>query len=257
VKRLRSALLWFYVALSLAVFWFAVAPLWLVVTPFDRLRRFSHWYAITWANHCIRVFGLWTITIDGADRLLGDRPCVLVANHQSFGDIFVLYALRTPFKWVAKHSVFWVPFLGWMMAMADYVPVRRGDRDSRVHMLARCREHLRRGSRILLFPEGTRSRDGQIREFRRGAFALAVEAGVPIVPIVIDGTLDALPRDTWVFELDRVRPIRVRVLEPVPPDATGGDVELLQTRVRELMIAALCDLRGPRAVRPKGLENMS
>ncbi|HEY8374829.1 MAG TPA: lysophospholipid acyltransferase family protein [Nannocystis sp.] len=251
MKRLRSALLWSYVALSLFLFWIAVVPFWLVITPFDPRRRFSHWYAITWANHCIRRFGLWTIEIEGRERLLGDRPCVIVANHQSFGDIFVLYALRSHFKWVAKQSVFWVPFLGWMMAMADYVPIRRGDPRSRDKMLARCRRHLRRGSPILIFPEGTRSPDGEIRPFRRGAFTLAVEAGVPIVPIVIDGTLDALPRGTWVFETERVRPIRVRVLDPIAPDATGGDVELLQTRVRELMIAALADLRGPRAVRPR------
>ncbi|MBZ5713122.1 lysophospholipid acyltransferase family protein [Nannocystis pusilla] len=251
MQRLRSALFWSYLAASLVVFWIAVAPIWVLVAPFDPRRRFSHWYAITWANHCIRLFGASRIHIRGRERLLGDRPCVLVANHQSFGDIFVLYALRTPFKWVAKESVFWVPFLGWMMAMADYVPVRRGDPHSRARMLARCRQHLRDGSRLLLFPEGTRSRDGQIREFRRGAFALAVEAGVPIVPIVIDGTGAALPRDGWVFEdLDDLR-VDVHVLEPVDPDATGGDVELLQTHVRELMIAALHDIRGPRAVRPR------
>jgi 1-acyl-sn-glycerol-3-phosphate acyltransferase len=255
VKALLSALFWLYLAVSLMVFWFAVVPVWLVLLPFDRRRRFSHRYAWVWANHYVALSPYWRIHVEGRERIADDRAYVLVANHQSFGDIFVLYQLRKQFKWVAKDSVFWVPFLGWMMWMADYVAIRRGDAVSRRRMLERCLRHLRRGSSVLMFPEGTRSKDGQIREFRRGAFAMAVAAGVPVVPIVIDGTLHALPQGTWVFQQDGVLDIRVRVLEPVHPDSVGGDAQALARAVQAAMVAALAEMRGdrvaPRAVAPQ------
>jgi len=255
VKALLSALFWLYLAVSLMVFWFAVVPVWLVLLPFDRRRRFSHRYAWVWANHYVALSPYWRIHVEGRERIADDRAYVLVANHQSFGDIFVLYQLRKQFKWVAKDSVFWVPFLGWMMWMADYVAIRRGDAVSRRRMLERCLRHLRRGSSVLMFPEGTRSKDGQIREFRRGAFAMAAAAGVPVVPIVIDGTLHALPQGTWVFQQDGVLDIRVRVLEPVHPDSVGGDAQALARAVQAAMVAALAEMRGervaPRAVAPQ------
>jgi 1-acyl-sn-glycerol-3-phosphate acyltransferase len=138
----------------------------------------------------------------GRERIAADGTYVLVANHQSIGDIFVLYQLRKQFKWVAKDSVFLVPFLGWMMWMADYVPIRRGNQRSRDRMLQACLDHLRRGSSILMFPEGTRSRDGEIASFGAGRSRWRSRRRVPVVPIVIDGTLHALPQGTWVFQQD-------------------------------------------------------
>lgn len=251
MKVLLSALFWAYLGVSLAAFWVAVVPVWLILAPFDRRRRFSHWYAWTWANHYVALSPFWRIHVEGRERIADDGTYVIVANHQSFGDIFVLYALRKHFKWVAKSSVFLVPFLGWMMWMADYVPIRRGDARSRQAMMDRCLRHLRRGSSILMFPEGTRSRDGEIQAFRRGAFSVAVEAGAKVVPIVIDGTLHALPQGSWVFQQDGVLDIRVRVLEPIDPASVGGDAHALQERVRDRMVAELARMRdAPRAERP-------
>ena len=243
VKVLLSAFFWFYLALSLMVFWFAVVPVWLLLLPFDRRRRFSHWYAWTWANHYVALSPFWRIRVEHGERIAADGTYVLVANHQSIGDIFVLYQLRKHFKWVAKDSVFLVPFLGWMMWMADYVPIRRGNQRSRDRMLQACLDHLRRGSSILMFPEGTRSRDGELREFRRGAFSMAIAAGVPVLPIVIDGTLHALPQGSWVFQQDGRLEIRVRVLEPVAPAQFAGDALALQEHVKAAMAAALAELR--------------
>ena len=110
MKVLLSAFFWFYLALSLMIFWFAVVPVWLLLLPFDRRRRFSHWYAWTWANHYVALSPFWRVHVHGRAKIRDDRTYVLVANHQSFGDIFVLYQLRKHFKWVAKDSVFLVPF---------------------------------------------------------------------------------------------------------------------------------------------------
>jgi len=250
VNVVLSAFFWLYLAVSLAVFWVVVAPIWVLTLPFDRRRRFSHWYAWTWANHYVALSPFWRVHVHGREKIAADGTYVLVANHQSLGDIFVLYGLRRQFKWVAKSSLFMVPFLGWMMWMADYVGIRRGDAGSRARMFQTSMDHLRGGSSILMFPEGTRSRDGEIQEFRRGAFALAVQAGVPVVPIVIDGSLRALPSGTWVFKQDGVLDVRLQVLDPVDPAEFGGDEHVLQATVRARMIAALAAMRGPRAERP-------
>lgn len=241
MKVLLSALFWLYLAVSLMVFWFAVVPVWLLTLPFDRRRRFSHWYAWTWANHYVALSPFWRIAVEHGERIDPAGTYVLVANHQSFGDIFVLYALRKQFKWVAKDSVFLVPFLGWMMWMADYVPIRRGSHRSRERMLQTCLAHLRGGSSILMFPEGTRSKDGELQQLRRGAFAMAMQAGVPVVPIVIDGTLHALPHGTWVFQHAGAIEIRVRVLPAIEPG--GLDEAGLMAAVQQQMTAALADMR--------------
>jgi len=254
LKVVLSAFFWLYLAVSLAAFWVVVAPIWVLTLPFDRRRRFSHWYAWTWANHYVALSPFWRVHVRGREKIADDRPYVLVANHQSFGDIFVLYGLRKQFKWVAKSSVFMVPFLGWMMWMADYVAIRRGSAASRARMMSTCLAHLRRGMPVLMFPEGTRSRDGEIQEFRRGAFALAVEAGVPVVPIVIDGSLRALPSGTWIFKQDGVLDVRLQVLDAVDPAEVGGDESVLQATVRARMIAALAEIRGSRAHRPLSFE---
>ncbi len=242
MKHILSAFFWLYLVLSLMAFWFAVIGVWIILLPFDRRRRFSHWYAWTWANHYVALSPFWRVHIEGREWIRNDRPYVLVANHQSIADIFVLFGLRKHFKWVAKHSVFKVPFLGWMMWMAGYVGIRRGDPKSREHMMRRCGELLADGSSVMIFPEGTRHGDGVIHPFRRGAFQLALEAKVPIVPIVIDGTVDALPRGTWVFQQTGKLDIQVRVLEPVPCEAADTP-EMLATRVREIMQRELSRLQ--------------
>ena len=99
-------------------------------------------------------------------------------------DILVVYGLFRPFKWVSKAELFRVPVVGWNMWLNDYVPVLRGDRESIREMMDRCRAHLARGAPVMIFPEGTRSRDGRLGSFKDGAFRLAIEAGCPVIPIV-------------------------------------------------------------------------
>ncbi|MCA9542594.1 MAG: 1-acyl-sn-glycerol-3-phosphate acyltransferase, partial [Myxococcales bacterium] len=166
---------------------------------------------------------------------------VLAANHLSAADIMVLFRVRKHFKWVAKESLFRLPFLGWMMSMAGYVPIKRGSAESRHEMFRACHRHLRRGSSVMIFPEGTRSRDGEIQEFRMGAFKLAVDADVPVVPIVVEGTLEVLPVKTWVFQHERIIDVSVRVLHPVAPAEVDYDPERLRDEVRARICA---DYRG-------------
>ena len=246
---LFSAAFWAYLLVSLMCFWFAVVIPWLVITPFDRRRRFAHWYAYTWANHLHAVSPFWTMVVEGRDHMRDDRAYVLVCNHQSSGDILAMFSLRKQFRWVAKRSLFAVPFLGWMMAMAGYVGIKRGDRRSRERMLARCMRQLELGNTIAMFPEGTRSTTKDMRPFKRGAFALACDARTPILPVVMEGPRETLPSRNWLFTLERrIYPV-VRVLPPIDPADHGFQVNALMRATRAQMKAAITDLRAEIEVR--------
>jgi 1-acyl-sn-glycerol-3-phosphate acyltransferase len=251
--KLFSLWFWLYLVTSLSLFWFAVVIPWLLITPFDRRRRFSHWYAYTWANHLHRVSPFWTVTVEHAQRMREDQAHVLVCNHQSSGDILTMFSLRKQFRWVAKRGLFAVPFLGWMMAMAGYVGIKRGDKHSRERMMEKCRRQLELGNTIAMFPEGTRSTTKQMRPFKRGAFVLACEADKPVLPVIMAGTHETLPRASWVFTLERkIYPV-LRVLEPIEPADHGHDPERLSNAVRERMTAEIARLRAEIEARG-GLE---
>jgi 1-acyl-sn-glycerol-3-phosphate acyltransferase len=243
--RIKFFSLWFwlYLITALTLFWFAVLIPWLLITPFDRRRVFSHWYAYTWANHLHRVSPFWTVVVEHAERMRDEQAYVLVCNHQSSGDILAMFALRKQFRWVAKRVLFAVPFLGWMMAMAGYVGIKRGDKRSRERMMAKCRRQLELGNTIAIFPEGTRSTTKEMRPFKPGAFVLACEAKKPVLPVIMEGTLETLPRESWVFTLERkIYPV-VRVLEPIDPATVDYDPERLSDVVRTAMTEGIAALR--------------
>ncbi|NVB40464.1 1-acyl-sn-glycerol-3-phosphate acyltransferase [Pseudenhygromyxa sp. WMMC2535] len=254
--KLFSLWFWGYLVASLTVFWFAVAIPWLVITPFDRRRRFSHWYAYTWANHLQRA-SLWRIQVQDGEKMRDDQAYVLVCNHQSSGDILALFSLRKQFRWVAKRVLFGVPFLGWMMAMAGYVGIKRGDPNSRHRMMRRCEEQLAMGNTVAMFPEGTRSETGEMRPFKIGAFVLACRADKPVLPVLMEGVRETLPRSSWVFTIDEMIFPVVKVLDPVEPRDFDHDAERLRDHVREVMIRertllrAEIDARGGLMVRPQ------
>ncbi|HQR30903.1 MAG TPA: 1-acylglycerol-3-phosphate O-acyltransferase, partial [Anaeromyxobacteraceae bacterium] len=132
--------------------------------------------------------GTCEFCVTGRENLPWRGAAVIVANHLSLADVIVLYGLFRPFKWVSKASVFRVPFLGWNMTLNGYVALVRGNADSVRKMLARCQELLAQGNPILLFPEGTRSATGELQPFKDGAFRLARDARVPVIPVVVSGT---------------------------------------------------------------------
>lgn len=238
-----SLLSWLYLIVSLIVMWVVLVPIWLLLLPFDPTRRFTHAYACAWASQFMAVAQLWKVRIEHQERLPRRDAAVLVANHQSSVDIMVLFALNRPFRWVAKASLFSIPFLGWTMWMARYVPIRRGDAKSRQQMMKRCYDLLEQNTPIAIFPEGTRSTKATMRPFKRGAFIIACEAKVPVVPIVIHGTRNALPRNALVMASQQVcRPL-VHVMEPVDPQLFNYEPKALMAEVRRRMEECRADLR--------------
>ncbi|MDB4988183.1 MAG: 1-acyl-sn-glycerol-3-phosphate acyltransferase [Myxococcaceae bacterium] len=243
---LTSSLFWSYLAGSSPLLWSGAVLLRGVTAPFDRKRKLLHLYTSAWAYHYVKLFPLWKTHFEGIEQIRGDRTYVLVANHQSLGDILVLFGLFKHFKWVSKREIFKVPFIGWNMLMNDYVGLKRGDASSVSRMLAECRTHLKHGSSVMLFPEGTRSHDGELKSFKHGAFTLARELGLEVVPIVIDGTRDALPKRGLLLRQSKPLQIRVHVLAPVAPDAAES-VQALSELVRDRMVSELAHMRGKPA----------
>ncbi len=184
----------------------------------------------------------WIINIEGADHLDDRTPYVVVSNHLSNADIPLISNLPWEMKWVAKKELFDVPVLGRMMSMSGDISVDRASSNKRAGIFARCSFYLKRKCSVMFFPEGTRSRTGLLNSFSPGAFDLAIQENVPILPIVIDGTQDCLPKKTWVFK--RAVQIKLKVLSPVDTsDLKSKDAKALMNRVRSSIADQLAEWR--------------
>lgn len=221
-----------------------VALVWLVTAPFDRGRyaagRAFRLVGVT----AMRLNGLWRFTVRGA---LADprRPYIVVANHESYADVFLISCFPWEMKWLSKDTMFKIPFMGWMMQMAGDIKLVRGDRDSTMNAIAQCRHRLASKVSIMIFPEGTRSKTGEMLPFKDGAFRLAIETGAPILPIAVAGTRHAMAKGTFRFQ--RARAL-AQLLEPFETAGmTLDDLPRLKELVRERIDAgrrALADELG-------------
>ena len=234
--RIFSAAFWAFVALTLPVFFAGALAVFLATAAFDRRRVALHLYSCFWACFYLYVNPLWRSRVEGRQKLPWRGAAVLVANHLSIIDILVLFGLYRPFKWVSKSEVFRVPFLGWNMRLNDYVPVTRGERQSVLRMMEHCRLHLARGSPVLIFPEGTRSKTGALQDFKDGAFRLSFDTGAKVIPIAVSGTSDSLPKHGLV--LRQSMSARVQVLEPLDPRRFDS-ADALRDAAHDAIAAAL------------------
>jgi len=176
---------------------------------------------------------LWRFHTEGVRITDPRRPYVAVSNHESYTDIFLLCFLPWEMKWLAKQTVFNIPVMGWIMRMAGDVPLVRGNRESAVGALAKCRDRLAKRVSVMIFPEGTRSPKADMLPFKDGAFALAIESGAPVLPIAIAGTRHAMAKGS--FQVQRAV-AACRVLEPVETAGlTMADVPALKARVRTMI----------------------
>jgi 1-acyl-sn-glycerol-3-phosphate acyltransferase len=245
MKAVLSCILWALFATSCIPLFAGAVAVWLLSLPFDRNGRLLHLYSCFWAQLYFYANPVWRLRVEGRERLPWHGAAVLVSNHASLADILVLFGLYRPFKWVSKASNFRLPFIGWNMRLNRYVPLVRGDPESIGRMMAACEAWLDRGIPVLLFPEGTRSVDGQLKAFKDGAFRLAMAKGYPLFPIVLSGTADVLPKHGLV--LRQRANCRARVLPPLEPQAFGTDVAAFRDEVRRRMLAekALLDAELP------------
>jgi 1-acyl-sn-glycerol-3-phosphate acyltransferase len=189
----------------------------------------------------VKLIPFWHFRTDGTMIRDPRRPYVAVSNHESYADIFLISHLPWEMKWLSKEAIFRIPVMGWMMRMAGDIAVQRGDHGSRRQALADVRDRLAKGVSVMIMPEGTRSPHDELLPFHDGAFRVAVEAGVPVLPMAVAGTRHAMAKDSLRF--NRARAV-VRVLEPVDTRGlTHADVPALRDRVRDMIVRARDELR--------------
>lgn len=239
-----NALYWPYLLVS-CVLLFVPALLLFALTFWDGKRRLLHAFTSYWGAHYLAWAPLASVHVEGREKRIGQGPCVYVVNHQSMVDILAVFAIHLPFLWVSKIENFRVPFLGWNMWLNGYVPLRRGFLPSILRMIRLCLRKLGAGHSLCVFPEGTRSPDGELQSFHRGAFWLAARARVPIVPIVVEGTGDIIAKG-------RLRivpgPVLVRILDAIDPGVVGYDSRALRDLVHDTMSTELARIRRERSL---------
>ena len=209
----------------------------IATAPFDKGRYRAGWMfrrlcvVHTWLNP------MWSFTTSGLVIEDPRRPYVVVANHESFADMLLISHLPWEMKWLAKETWFKFPLVGWLMLMAGDIKIIRGNKQSIVTAMKGCHDRLDKKVSVMLFPEGTRTRDGSLGEFKDGAFRLAIETGCPVLPLVVAGTREAMQSGDWRWNVTRAE---VRVLDPIETTGmTKADVGELRDRVRDIIAAEL------------------
>jgi len=198
----------------------------LLVWPFDRRGEMQHACARWWCRMVAVTIGA-RIRVHGVEQVQAGRSYVYVANHSSLIDTPALFAyLPYQFKIMAKRSLFYVPFMGWHLWSSGNFPIDRGNARKTARSLKLVIDGVRAGKSLMVFPEGTRTPDGRLQEFKQGAFKIAVRAGVPVVPVAIRGTFELLPKTTLA-----PRPGRVDVFICAPIDTSECRERDLQTLV--------------------------
>lgn len=233
VSNVRGAL-FYAVTFTLAIPLFAtmllLAP---AVAALDPVRRRAqHWVNNVWAKVSTGIF--YRVRIVGRENLPpAGSPAVYVANHQSYLDIYTLFHLDRPFKFISKTSNFLIPIIGWSMYLTGHVRLNRVDRRSQLKCLSECGGLLGAGAPVLFFPEGTRSKDCVMTDFKKGAFSVAAKAGVPVVPVTLVGTGALMPagQEAHLFGGG----VTVVVHPPILP----GDAGKMMLEAREAIASSL------------------
>lgn len=231
-----SSLIFVMIGFPVALF------LWLLSLPFDRRRLMNNRWMVIQGIALTKMNFFWKVIVEGKEKIDQKQAYVIVPNHQSMLDIVIFNMLKHRLRWVSKIEVFRIPVLGWEMRMVKYIELERGNKHSVARMMEKCISTLRDGISIVIFPEGTRSLTGAIGRFKTGAFQLALKTDRPLLPVLIDGTGDVLPKNGLTFRINKV--IRIKVLDPILPGQFGtGGPEELAARVHALMTESMNELR--------------
>lgn len=221
---------WFATTMCVVIGTPIVALIFVLTAPFDPGRYAAGRAFRLVAVMSLKINPLWRFKTRG--RLENPRrPYVVVANHESYADVFLISRFPWEMKWLSKDTMFKIPLMGWMMQMAGDIKLVRGNRDSAADAIVQCRDRLKKRVSVMIFPEGTRSRTAEMLPFKDGAFRLAIESGAPILPIAVAGTRYAMAKGSFRFQ-----PARALAAHLDPIETTGmslSDIPALKTRVRD------------------------
>lgn len=228
-------------------FWLVNMPifflLWLISRPFDHRNKFTHYITAIWGRmHFLFLFNVKVNLID-KQKLIKKEACIYLTNHNSYFDIAAVFCIYSDLLWVSKKENFQTPILGWVMRMNRYIVIDRKDPKRLQKMMDDCRDALNTGEHIIIFPEGTRSKTGKLNSFKDGAFLVALDNKVPIVPIVMEGTQHVLPKKGFLMSPKRFD-ISIKVMDPIPYEQFGtNDPKILKDQLFQVMSKELEMLR--------------
>ena len=203
----------------------------------DRSGRWPSFFQRLWVSWLLRTNGIH-LNLEGIENLEQDQSYILVSNHASILDILgIISAAPFSMRFIAKKSLIWFPIFGWFLCAAGHILIDRERATSAFKSLKEASALLKRGTSIIVFPEGTRSPDGEVKEFKRGAFLLARHSKFPVVPVSITGTYEMLPRHGWCFWPGTMH---IRLAEPIPThNLSHQESKDLMRKVRETIIGNL------------------
>ncbi|MCX5693683.1 MAG: lysophospholipid acyltransferase family protein [Candidatus Omnitrophica bacterium] len=231
MKAIISVFIWLGSGLLTVLLFLVVFTLNILLFPFDKKKKLTHVQCFWWSDLLIALNPFWSLKVSGLEHIDHKKTYVIIANHQSMADIVALYQTKMQFKWVAKASLFKVPFIGWCLSLIKHIKLVRGDFSSIKEIYHQASGWLQKDMSVLFFPEGTRSSTDEMGQFQNGAFKFAIKEKKPILPICLKGTHAAIPKGSWVFRTKVSA--KVIVLEPIPTDVYGpGDFALLRDTVR-------------------------
>jgi 1-acyl-sn-glycerol-3-phosphate acyltransferase len=231
LNYVHTAVAWPLVALYTVL----MGTLSLACSFFDRRGRMQHWCASAWSRMIART-ALLDVRVIGAEHLRAGESYVFLSTHQSWMDVPVMLGyLPAQLRIAAKREVFLIPFLGWHMRRSGQIPINRGSTAESIESLRRAARLLGGGVSAFLFPEGTRTRDGSLQPLKKGGFRLALESGLPVVPVTITGTRRAMPRGSMAL---RAGPVEMHVDPPISTEGLNeADIPALVQKVRDAMTA--------------------
>ena len=212
----------------------------LILSLFDKNGYLMHKYAaFTWARVILFVCGV-KLEVKGLEDIDQDRAYIYVSNHQGAFDIFtVLAGLRVNFRFILKKELMKIPLLGYAMSRVGHISIDRADIRKAVKGMDRAAEKAREGISILMFPEGTRSENGDVKAFKKGAYQVALKSGCDIVPIAISGSKDVVPKGSMRINSGK---IRLSIGNPIPiKDYTKKDIDQLIAKSREAIIGMMSE----------------
>ena len=213
-----------------------------VTIPFDKQRKVVHELSRALVYMFIMVPPLWKRRVEGLENIEKDKPYVVVINHQSMVDIMMLYLVPMTFRWVSKREVYRIPFIGrFLMLHGDITIDRKQGSKAMRKVMEQGKMWLDRGVSVAMFPEGTRSKDGDIHRFKAGAFALAKDAGVAILPVIMDGSSTLIkPSKMMNWRNEFI----IKVLPAISAEQVAATEQSeLMEQTQATMIEALAELR--------------
>jgi len=206
----------------------------IILSLLDSSGNTPHLVARLWGKILLSIAGA-KVKIQGRENFDPQKSYILVSNHQSTFDIFALLGyLSLQFRWIAKASLFRTPFLGWAMSRIGYIPIERDSPKKAYRSMLQAAEKVQQGVSVIIFPEGTRSPDGNLQPFKKGVFLIALKSQAPILPITIRGTAKIMPKGDW-----RAHPGNVQIIIGPPIETAGIPPEKegeLSERVRNALL---------------------